>query len=127
MSSQKQVQGTSKDLLFEAVTDQSVKRVAEIFHYLVVHCEIKQYYYELKFIRSGAKLLELIGRALRNLDALKRDERYKSDIGRLYLPSKDDEAQVLKYYNILGSDFIKALSGLVVASCPLCWRKEVGE
>ncbi|HIE15242.1 TPA: hypothetical protein EYP70_08220 [Candidatus Bathyarchaeota archaeon] len=111
----------SRDSLLEAVKDQSVKRVANIFHYLIVHADIKQYYYELKFIRSGAKLLELIGRALRNLDVLSRDENYKKDISKLRLPSKKDEATVLKYYNDLRMDFIKALSGLVLASCPLCW------
>jgi len=115
---------SSQTDLLEAVTNRSVKRVAEAFHYLVVHAEIKQYYYELKFIRSGARLLELIGRALRNLDVLKKDEKYASDISKLQLPSKEDEATTLKYYNALKTDFIKALSGLVVASCPLCWREK---
>ncbi len=113
--------------LLEAVTNRSVKHVAEAFHYLVVHAEIKQYYYELKFIRSGARLLELIGRALRNLDVLKKDERYGNEISKLRLPSKEDEAAALKYYNALKTDFIKALSGLVVASCPLCWKEREGE
>lgn len=39
-----------------------------------------------------AKLLELIGRALRNLDVLKKDERYKGEINKLRLPSKEDMA-----------------------------------
>ena len=129
MTSQAQIREkiSQQNLLEEAVTNKSVKRVAELFHYLVVHAEIKQYYYELKFIRSGARLLELIGRALRNLDVLKRDERYKNEINQLYPPSKEDEAETLRYYNKLKTDFIKALSGLVVASCPLCWRKREGE
>ena len=113
MTSQAQIgeKISQQNLLEEAVTNKSVKRVAELFHYLVVHAEIKQYYYELKFIRSGARLLELIGRALRNLDVLKRDERYKNEINQLYPPSKEDEAETLRYYNKLKTDFIKALSG----------------
>ena len=118
----------SEKLLEEAVNNDAVRRVASTFHYLVVHADIKQYYYELKFIRSGARLLELIGRALRNLDVLKRDERHRENIEKLMLPSKEDESTTLKYFNALKTNFIKALSGLVVASCPLCWeeRREGG-
>lgn len=114
---------SQSDLLEEAITNVSVRRVAETFHYLAVHAEVKQYYYELKFIRSGARFLELIGRALRNLEVLRRDKRYESEIKELWLPSKDDLAVVLKYYNALKTDFIKSLSGLVVARCSLCWKE----
>ncbi|MEM1718831.1 MAG: hypothetical protein QXF49_05700 [Thermosphaera sp.] len=111
-----------QDELIKAVDDGAVKRVAELFHYLVVHCHIVQYYYELKFVRSGPRLLELIGRALKDLSVIERDEERKMEVESLPLPSKEDESAVLKYYSSLGLDFIRALSGLVVASCPLCWK-----
>lgn len=110
------------DLLEKAVDDKSVRRVADCLHYLVVHAGIKQYYYELKFVRSGSRLLELIGKALRDLEVLKREKEHETKIKRFYQPSKDDLAVALKYYDSLGSDFIKILSGLTVASCPLCWE-----
>jgi len=115
---------SSEASLEKAVEDEAVKRVADVFHYLVIHANIKQYYYELKFIRSGARLLELIGKALRHLDMLSRDKEEQEKIEQLRKPSKEDEAVVLRYYNQLKADFIKALSGLVLASCPLCWAKK---
>lgn len=123
-----QLQVEAKEKMLErAVEDDSVERVADVLHYLVVHAGIKQYYYELKFIRSGAKLLELIGRALRNLELLRRDKEYEDEIKKLWTPSKEDEATTLKYYNALKTDFIKALSGLVLGSCRFCWEKRKGE
>jgi hypothetical protein len=113
--------------LEEAVRSDAVKRVADVFHYLIVHADVKQYYYELKFVRGGAKLLELVGRALRHLDMFKRDEEHKTKIERLRLPSKEDEAVVLNYYDQLTDNFIRAMSGLVVASCPLCWEERKSE
>jgi len=111
-------------LLEKAVEDEAVEHAADVFHYLVIHADVKQYYYELKFIRSGARLLELIGKALRHLDVLSRDKEHEQKIKRfLKTPSKEDEAVALKYYNQLGADFIKALSGLILASCPLCWAE----
>ncbi|MEM1513126.1 MAG: hypothetical protein QXN15_11275 [Candidatus Jordarchaeales archaeon] len=108
--------------LIKAVKDDAVKRVAELFHYLVVHCEVKQYYYELKFVRSGSRLLELIGKALKDLGVIGRDEERRREIEELRLPSKEDESMVLEYYSSLGLDFIRALSGMVVASCRLCYK-----
>lgn len=115
-------------LLERAVEDEAVKHVADVFHYLVIHANVKQYYYELKFIRSGARFLELIGKALRHLDVLSRDKEHEEKVKRFLTPSKEDEAVVLKHYNQLEADFIKALSGLILASCPLCWaeRKSSG-
>jgi len=115
-----------EETLEQAADDVSVRHVAGVLHYLIAHADIKQYYYELKFVRNGAGLLELIGKALRNLDVLKRDERHKENIKNLKLPSQDDLSSTLKYFNALKTDFIKILSGLAVASCPLCWeeRKE---
>jgi hypothetical protein len=110
--------------LERAVEDEAVKRVADVFHYLVIHANVKQYYYELKFIRSGARLLELIGKALRHLDILSRDKEHEENIKRFLVPSKEDEAIVLKYYDQLRADFIKAISGLALASCPLCWAEK---
>ena len=111
---------SNERLLENAVEDKAIKHVADVFHYLVIHADVKQYYYELKFIRSGARLLELIGKALRHLDVLSRDKEREEEIKRFLTPSKEDEAIALKYYNQLGADFIKALSGLILASCRLC-------
>jgi len=113
----------STKLLEKAVEDEAVKHMADVFHYLVVHAEIKQYYYELKFIRNGARLLELIGKALKHLDVLTRDKEHEKKIKRFLTPSKEDEVVILKYFNQLGTDFIKVVSGLVLASCPLCWEE----
>jgi hypothetical protein len=109
--------------LERAVEDEAVKHVADVFHYLVIHANVKQYYYELKFIRSDARLLELIGKALRHLDILSRDKDHEEKIKQFLTPSKEDEAVVLKYYGQLRADFIKAISGLALASCPLCWAE----
>lgn len=115
---------SSEVTLERAVEDEAVKRVADVFHFLVIHANVKQYYYELKFIRSGARLLELIGKALRHLDILRRDKEHEENIKRFLMPSKEDEALVLKYYDQLKADFIKAISGLALASCPLCWEEK---
>ncbi len=74
---------TDKKLSLEDIASgPSIRRIADVFHYLVVVARIKQYYYELKFVRDG-KLLELMGKALRDIDTLSNDKNMKKEISKL--------------------------------------------
>jgi len=112
--------------LEQALQEPSITRVADSLHYLVVHAEVKQYYYELKYLRDEAKLLKLLGDGLKQLDTLKKDEKYKAEIEELYLPNKDDILKVLSYYNSFKEKFTIALAAMSVAwspKCPKCSEK----
>ncbi|MEM0050399.1 MAG: hypothetical protein QXE05_05690 [Nitrososphaeria archaeon] len=109
--------------LEDLVRDQAVRNVAGAFHYLVIHANIKQYYYEIKYIRNDARLMDIIGRGLKELDVLKKSEEHQ-DINQLMLPSSDDLAKILEFYRIFKERFIAALTAMVVATCKLCWSQK---
>jgi hypothetical protein len=106
------------------VRDQAVKNVANAFHYLVVHADIKQYYYELKYVRNDRRLIDLVGKGLRELDMLKRSEDHKASIAQLSLPRNEDLAKILEYYRLFEERFIATLAAMTVATCKLCWMKK---
>jgi hypothetical protein len=110
--------------LEEVIRDPSVVHVANVFHYLVIHANIKQYYYELKYVRDDRRLIDLIGRGLKNLDVLKRSEEDKSAIDRLQVPNNEDLAKALEDYRLFKERFIAALGAMTVASCPICWSEK---
>lgn len=110
----------SEGKLEEIVRDPSVGHVAGAFHYLVVHANIKQYYYELKYVRDDRRLMDLVGKSLRELDMLKRGEDHKDTIAKLLLPNNEDLAKTLEYYRIFKERFTAALAAMTVATCKLC-------
>ena len=106
--------------------DQAIKNVASALHYLVVHANIKQYYYEIKYVRNDARLMDVVGRGLRELDTLKKNEEYQ-DIKQLMLPSTDDLAKMLEFYRKFKERFTAALAAMIVATCRLCWTQKLYE
>ncbi|MEM3712494.1 MAG: hypothetical protein QXR97_03045 [Thermoproteota archaeon] len=115
----------SKDQLEleDLMKEQAVKNVAGALHYLVVHADIKQYYYEVKYVRNDERLMDIIGRGLRELDMLKKSEEHKEKIKQLMLPSSDDLMRVLEFYRKFGGRFITALAAMSIAMCKLCFSK----
>lgn len=114
----------SEGKLEEIVRDPAVGHVASAFHYLVVHANIKQYYYELKYVRDDRRLMDLVGKSLRELDMLKRGEDHKDTIAKLLLPNNEDLAKTLEYYRIFKERFTAALAAMTVATCKLCWAEK---
>jgi hypothetical protein len=112
--------------LTEIARDQAVRRASDLLHYLVSHANVKQYYYELKFVRDDRKFLNIIAKALKELDVLKRDSSEAEKMRRMRLlePDKDDETKILEYYYRFRERFIALLSAMVVGACPLCWEKD---
>ncbi len=110
--------------LEEVIRDPAVVHVANVFHYLVIHANIKQYYYELKYVRDDRRLIDLIGRGLREMDVLKRSEEEKNEIDKLRVPSNEDLARALEDYKLFKERFIAALGAMTVASCPICWAEK---
>ena len=115
--------------LEEVVRDPAVEHAAGALHYLVIHANVKQYYYELKYVRDDRRLMDLLGRALRELDMLKRSEDHKDPIAKLWLPNHDDLAKILEYYGKFKERFTAALAAMTVAwvaTCKLCWAERGG-
>lgn len=110
-----------KELLEELIRDPAIDHIASAFHYLVVHANVKQYYYELKYIRNEQRLMELIGKALREIDMLKGSEYHRDNLAKLLLPSKEDLVRVLELYRKFEKSFTASLAAMTVASCKLCW------
>lgn len=113
-----------EDRLEEVVRDSAVEHTASAFHYLVVHANIKQYYYELKYVRDDRRLMDLVGKSLRELDMLKRTEDHKDAIAKLFLPNNEDLAKTLEYYRKFKERFTAALAAMTVATCKLCWAQK---
>jgi hypothetical protein len=113
----------SEDKLEEVVRDPAVEHAANVFHYLVVHANVKQYYYELKYVRDDRRLMDLIGKSLKELDTLKRSEDHKDTIAKLLIPSNEDLAKTLEHYRRFRERFTAALAAMTVASCKLCWAE----
>jgi hypothetical protein len=109
-----------EDRLEDVVKDEAVERVASAFHYLVIHARVKQYYYELKYVRDDRRLMDLVGRCLRELDMLRGSRDHESSIAKLKLPTSDDLARVIEHYRGFKERFTAALAAMTVASCSLC-------
>jgi hypothetical protein len=109
--------------LEEVVNDSAVEHVTNVFHYLVIHANVKQYYYELKYVRDDRRLMDLLGRALRELDMLKRSEGDRDQIAKLRLPSSEDLVKILNYYGKFKERFTAMLAAMTVATCKLCWAE----
>jgi thiamine biosynthesis protein ThiC len=103
--------------------EKAIRNIASALHYLVIHANIKQYYYEVKYIRNDARLMDVVGRGLKELDMLKKSEEYQ-DINQLMLPSTDDLVKMLESYGRFKERFIAALTAMIVASCKLCWTQK---
>lgn len=112
-----------KELLEEVIEEPATGHVASVLHYLVVHANVKQYYYELKYVRNEQRLMELIGRALREIDMIKGSEDHRDNLAKLLLPSKEDLAKVLELYRKFGKSFTAFLAAMIVATCKLCWAE----
>jgi hypothetical protein len=112
-----------KELLEEIIKEPATDHVASMLHYLVIHANVKQYYYELKYVRNEQRLIELIGRALREVDMIKGSEDHRDNLAKLLLPSKEDLAKVLELYRKFGKSFTASLAAMTVATCKLCWTE----
>lgn len=110
-------------LLKEVLEDRAVGNAANALHYLIVHAKVKQYYYELKYIRDEKRFLDLLGRGLKELEVLSGHEEHRADIEKLYLPSKEDITKLLHYYNNLKEKLTAALAAMSVALCPKCFAR----
>jgi len=106
--------------LEDLMKEQAVRNVASALHYLVAHANIKQYYYEIKYVRNDTRLMDIIGRGLRELDVLKGSEEHQNNIKKLKLPSTNDLSRILELYRRFRERFIAALAAMIVSTCELC-------
>jgi len=109
--------------LTEVVGDPAVKHVVNVLHYLVIHAENKQYYYELKYLRDDRRLMDLLSRALRELDILQRSEDHKQKLAQLTLPNQLDLAKILDYYGRFKERFTATVAAMTMALCEICFKE----
>lgn len=105
----------------DMLDDDSTRKLASIFHYLIIDQNMAQYYHELRYLKEGdlETFNDIISRAQKDIQRLlnNEEERKRMKNDNVRIPDMNDIAKINKLFKRWGKKYITIILSLATSYC----------